>query len=388
MWLCILLLSSRVGLPQVLLITFNLTKSTGHLCSGMLLLYNAAFDQTELLRCFVYFFGSLGPLWTCWEVQTLYEAAYLTHDFFHRLIEMFRYLCVGMAIFNITSLKLYADPRSDNVMVFTLFMLLELIVTIGLEVELYFRALGDKTCIQNHTRNEMLRSGFLFMVYLAAFILASVQYVQVHGGDDSLDPLNKVIMEDYEAFADGHRHYEDNEKKAIWNLHDLPMTLTAAAYFVRLVLSTALFLRKSKTSDMQEWCVPINVDYVIHRFGEFIMLMIGEGVLSLLIGKLSFVLFCPCLFIVVFDSRNYLMLAIVDTVESTEYYVVVICGILTMIFLHVLKMDSEPLDSRQHALRSYGSVCYVILVHVLSVSLIGYGVSYKGKGDDDPDIAA
>ena len=31
-----------------------------------------------------------------------------------------------------------------------------------------------------------------------------------------------------------------------------------------------------------------HVDYVIHRFGEFIiMLMTGEGILSLVIGKLS-----------------------------------------------------------------------------------------------------
>ncbi len=52
-----------------------------------------------------------------------------------------------------------------------------------------------------------------------------------------------------------------------------------------------------------------------------------------------------------------------------------------MIFLHVLKMDSDPVDSSKHVLQksSFLSVCFFILFHALSVSLIGFGVSYKGK---------
>jgi hypothetical protein len=171
-----------------------------------------------------------------------------------------------MAIFNITQLELYADPSSDNVMVFTLVMLLELMVTMGLELELYYRALGDKICIQNHTLDEMrFRSGPSFMAYLAAFILASVQYVQASLAESP---------------------HNGNGERATWDLHDLPMTLTAAVYFLRLVLSTVRFFWRNKKGDIREWYVPNNVDYLIHRYGEFIMLMMGEGILSLLTGKL------------------------------------------------------------------------------------------------------
>ena len=72
----------------------------------------------------------------------------------------------------------------------------------------------------------------------------------------------------------------------------------------------------------QSWFVPANIDYLIHRYGEFVMLMIGEGVLSLLI---------------------------IETVETTDYFVTLICGLLTMIFIFVLKTESEPHDSSKHA---------------------------------------
>ena len=75
--------------------------------------------------------------------------------------------------------------------------------------------------------------------------------------------------------------------------------------------------------DVRSWYVPANIDYLIHRYGEFVMLMIGEGVLSLLI---------------------------IETVEAKKYYAAVIFGLLTMIFIHVLKSESEPTESSEHAL--------------------------------------
>jgi hypothetical protein len=262
------------------------------ICRGALLLYTAANDQNELLRRFIYFFGSLGPLWTSWEVQTLYERRYLTNDCFHHFIEIFRYLCVGMAIF-IIPWELHAHPRFDNVMLFFLAMLLELMVTMGLKVELYYRALGDKICIQNHTLDEMrFKIGLSFITYLAAFIIASVQYVQARrtgpGGvifsNETLDHSVKNVV--------GHQLMSastaaDSNYSHIWDMNDLPMTLTAAVYFLRLVLSAVRFLWRDKKCNIQEWYVPLNIDYVIHRHEEFIMLVMGEGILSLLTGKLG-----------------------------------------------------------------------------------------------------
>ena len=74
---------------------------------------------------------------------------------------------------------------------------------------------------------------------------------------------------------------------------------------------------------MRNWYIPVNIDYLIHRYGEFVMLMIGEGVLSLLI---------------------------VEKTHTNDYFVAIVCGLLTMIFIFVLKTESEPHDLSKHAL--------------------------------------
>jgi hypothetical protein len=236
------------------------------------------------------------PIRTCWEVQTFYQSRYVTSDYFHRLVCIFRYVAVGIAIAVINPIQVYGLPGSEYVMEFTLAMLVEQIVSIGLGLELYFKALGDRVSIQNHTLdNFRFLHGITFVLYLAAFILATVQYVRVQG-------------------------VKGTGERANWDIYDLPMTLTAASYFLRFFLSGLRLLWRDTMGDVRNWYVPANIDYLIHRYGEFVMLMIGEGVLSLLI------------------------------VQTTDDYTAVIFGMLTMIFIHVLKSESEPTDSSKHAL--------------------------------------
>ena len=114
------------------------------------------------------------------------------------------------------------------------------------------------------------------------------------------------------------------EARPIWDTYDLPMTFTAASYFLRFFSTGLRFLWRDTKGDIRSWYVPPNIDYLIHRYGEeFVMLMIGEGVLSLLI---------------------------IETIETPEYFIAVMFGMLTMIFIFVLKVESEPTDSSNHAL--------------------------------------
>ncbi len=227
---------------------------------------------------------------------------YVTSDTFHHLIDVLRYLCVGFAIYNITPISSYSNPATGDVMEFTIAMLVELMISMGLCLELYYKGLGDKVSIQNHTLDEFkFRNGAFFVLYLAAVIIATVQYVQARKEEE----------------------FSSGSERNIWDIYDLPMTLTAAAYFLRFVLMNVRYLLRDRKGDIRSWYIPTNVDYLIHRYGEFVMLMIGEGVVSLLI---------------------------VDTVENNDYYATVICGLFTMIFIHVLKTESEPEDLSKHAL--------------------------------------
>jgi hypothetical protein len=98
--------------------------------------------------------------------------------------------------------------------------------------------------------------------------------------------------------------------------------------------------------------VPINVDFAIHRYGEWIMLMLGESVLSLLV---------------------------VDMVDSAGYYGSLFGGIMSIILLQYLHFSSAPSDPDQHAIRRsvVSSFVFYWLFEAYSLALIVLGVSYK-----------
>jgi len=98
--------------------------------------------------------------------------------------------------------------------------------------------------------------------------------------------------------------------------------------------------------------VPMNVGFFIHRIGEWIMLMLGESVFSLLIV----------------DVSN----------EGNSFYTVFFCGILTVVFLQMLHFQSQPHDADTHALRRSKSagVVWNWFQYVYSLALVILGAAF------------
>lgn len=146
---------------------------------------------------------------------------------------------------------------------------------------------------------------------------------------------------------------EDKPHEANWNLSDVPLMICLGAYVFNIFLN--LFQRSTynkQTHAIQDYFVPNNIDYMIHRYGEWTMLIIGEGILSLLI---------------------------VDTVEAEEYYEIIGLGCLTVIMLQMLKFESQPAHADGHALwRSMkAAAMFSILIQIMSMALVAFGVCYK-----------
>jgi hypothetical protein len=97
--------------------------------------------------------------------------------------------------------------------------------------------------------------------------------------------------------------------------------------------------------------IPINIDFSIHRHGEWTMLLLGESVLSLLI---------------------------VDGV-GRDFYMTFYCGIVTVVLLQFLHFRSQPHDPDSHSMRRHknAGVLYGILFAWYSAALLIVGVSYK-----------
>ena len=96
----------------------------------------------------------------------------------------------------------------------------------------------------------------------------------------------------------------------------------------------------------------MNIDYAIHRYGEWIMLMLGETVLSLLI---------------------------VGVKEQSAYYKTFYSGILSISLLEYMHFRSQPHHADDHAMRRNKTrgYAYLILFQLFSGALIILGASYK-----------
>jgi hypothetical protein len=178
---------------------------------------------------------------------------------------------------------------------------MESVMHLILSWELYFKAKGNRESIKNHTiDNVYMRLLPMSTVYLAAAIIAVVLFVRSKSNTDS--KYNRLL-----AFPEKY-----GSSAPIWTLSDLPLTLLAGYYLISFVNTALTRLRTYKTLDIRKRFVPSNIDYKIHRYGEWILLMIGEGILSLLI---------------------------VETTESKDYYIITTFGKLigTLMLLRFLR---------------------------------------------------
>lgn len=98
----------------------------------------------------------------------------------------------------------------------------------------------------------------------------------------------------------------------------------------------------------------VSLDYLIDRYGDIIMVFMGVCLVALLS---------------------------VAQVQSSQYYIIISCTMLTIVLIHVLRLKSEPSDSSKHALWRgvVYSELYIFLVHLLSICLIGVSLGYQGK---------
>jgi hypothetical protein len=97
--------------------------------------------------------------------------------------------------------------------------------------------------------------------------------------------------------------------------------------------------------------IPMNVDFSIHRHGEWTMLVLGESVLSLLI---------------------------VDGF-ARDFYMIFYSGVVTVVLLQYLHFRSQPHNPDSHAMRRHknAGILYAVLFAWYSAALLIVGVSYK-----------
>ncbi|CAJ1964795.1 unnamed protein product [Cylindrotheca closterium] len=361
----------------------------------------SSLNDTDWLRGTVYFVGIFGALFQTWYSDLAFSSRYTVLDQVHHLIWGLKFFSVAGAMVFITPISLMADAHSFETIGFIAAILFEALISMGLTIEVYFKAVGDRTPIENHSWRTIQNYHLPTVVmYTTALVLAILAYPKdedestydttadyygnsenstaatygtrrelAAASDFSCSSGSRLLVvrmlgaAEVECPDDGRRFLaaaaatDDDcscHTGALLEMRDLPLGIICFTYFFNISFSLmkSMFLASGDQTNIRDRFVPNNLDYVIHRYGEWIMLMIGESVLSLLI---------------------------VETIESSDYFIIASLGVLNVMCVHTLIFESQPSTSSGHAIfRSFnGQLTFGLLVQVLSMGLIAFGVCFK-----------
>jgi hypothetical protein len=367
----------------------------------------AAYNLGNLLRQayaaigLLYAAGLFFPIQNLWAYKMMYDSRYyFADDVWHRGYELAVLMALATAVSNIRSVDILAHAAdSIDLFLYALAITIGYALAMGRLIEICAcyqwsqssRARSNPTKQGNNDNSEENDNGLYPEAYVACrrdllgmcgtmvFLVAATIYTGVlyFGNSDRHSKSDPEYAENIptnatETADDSHRfrwmaesaeHEENQEKEdhlAIW--------LLLSAIFINLVWWVVVAVSLTHRSvDRKTITVPMNVDYIIHRYGEWIMLMLGESVLSLLV---------------------------VDVVETNTYYQIFVCGLLSIILIQVLHFESQPSDPDKHAARRSiaSGLAYFWTMQAYSFALIVLGTAYKmflyeviyaNKGNED-----
>eukprot|EP00980_Cylindrotheca_fusiformis_P029908 scaffold24027_cov132-Cylindrotheca_fusiformis.AAC.3 len=279
-----------------------------------------------------------------WNQKLLYDARFDTgRDFCHRCYEFLILVVVGTAVLYIRPVSyMSATTEHEDMFAFSLCIFLSALLAIGRSIDIKRNAEGDIGA-KRSANYEYFWFGTMALFYGAATVVSGLDYFGQHSSHDS--------SHDRSRFLAGATTTSTSD--AYGETNHVPIALLLAGGFFYPVGVVISIMRMSIFKDFvpQEHTVPINIGFFIHRFGEWIMLMLGESVLSLLI---------------------------VPT-QSGDFYKAFFCGILSITILEILHFRSQPHDPDAHALRRsrHGGFVFMVFGQFYSAALIVLGTSYK-----------
>ena len=285
---------------------------------------------------------------------------------------------LATAIVHIRSVDVMSNPSTyPDMFGYSLGLSLLSLLNILRCVEIYFFVDGDKDATKNVVKRDMTNYGCQGAFYLAATIVSGLQYYDnksnaednfrrgLFSGDE--DPehyaCSRMIItvssfaaeqcgfNRFLAVSEEDSPYSDSSKYS--QSTDIPAWLCLAGYVFNLVhLIVMVLFCYPGGGRHKAYTVPMNIDFVIHRLGEWTMLLLGESILSLLI---------------------------VETSLSANYYVTFYAGIVSVILLQYLHFRSQPHHADDHAMRrsKNAGMLFSVIMQLYSFALVAVGVSFK-----------
>jgi len=294
----------------------------------------------------LYFVGTYFPVLDNWKEKVYYDARLsLRDDIFHRIFEMCFHMANAAIILHIRPVEVMANSKDNiDMFAFSIAQVIYNFLVFAGYLEVFFLAEGQKSLLKRVASRDFKLKMVSFPFYLGAAVVSGINY---YSDDNSTDNSS-------DDYAIRNSAESENAAAASSNFVDyLPIWLCiggALAHFLFFLFLTQIWFPNDGSH--KKFTIPLNVEFVIHRNGEWIMLMLGAGILNLLI---------------------------VDVSAASDYYVTFYCGILSVVLLQYLHFRSQPHDPDNHAIRRSkdAGVWFTFINGVYSASLLVVGASYK-----------
>ncbi|KAG7349475.1 bacterial low temperature requirement A protein LtrA [Nitzschia inconspicua] len=308
----------------------------------------------------LYFLGCFFPIMNLWHEKLWYDSRFVYgDDIYHKIFEVIVLAALATSISYISPTEKMSDPSSYVEMFgFSISITFCAFLNIVRSIECYFWGRGQRKIIEAASLRDLRWKLMLCAFYVSASITSGIAYfnnkdssyegsvVEISDGNETASEEHNRIMA---AIESGKANVDPCDKSGTT---DVPILLLLLGYiFNELYIFVYIRFCIPKNGEHKNSTIPMNIDFVIHRHGEWIMLVLGESVLSLLI---------------------------VDGF-ARGFFMVFYCGIVTVVLLQYLHFRSQPHHPDSHALRRHkdAGATYVILFAWYSAALIVVGASYK-----------
>ena len=279
-------------------------------------------EHDPSLRGLLYYVCCYLPIYFIWVEKLAYDAKFAPDDnLFHRGWDIVHLGILGTIVQHVQTVQIMSQTsKYPTTMVFAGGLCVESWSQLLRYKDVYHNVDGGEEAV-HEALSTCIRKIVVSLCFLAAAIVAGYDYF--------IRPSTQAI-------------------------NDVPIILCGVSYLLeRLYMFVQLFhLFPLIGRPHTELLVPMNLEFTLHRLGEWVMLMLGESVLSLLIAPQS---------------------------NGAKYYVTFYTGITAVTMLQYLFFRTQPFAIDDHAGRRSlaGAFLFTEMLTIYSACLIVFGGAYK-----------
>jgi len=265
------------------------------------------------------------------------------------------HLCaLSLAVVHIRPVSAMSDPTRPEMFEFTLGIMCLAVLNMYRSLEVVFAVDGEEAA---KLGEQKWLVGFFTQLafYLAASVKSGIAYLGSKGEDEYDDYGHRGLESLTNACSRilNNLDSERNLAEVTAEKDHVPIILCLCGWSISVILVVIrTYLFEKKNGEHKKFNVPMNIEYIIHRFGELVMLLLGESILSILI---------------------------VESTNSVRYHVTFFAGIVSIVLLQFCHYKYQPHSPNTHAFRRSirGGSIYYVLIMIYAHALVAVGTSYK-----------